>query len=144
MKTYKASRMIKSEDLNHHKNLYAGRAIEWMMEASFIAAVGEYKNKHGLLYKNTHQFDFFAPVDPGEIISYLSTVVRTGKTSFTIHIDLKSEDTGKVKAEGYTTFVTIDEKNRPVNHGIMLDVTENQVELKWRSSAEAFFKRKPE
>lgn len=139
MKTYKASHMIKMEDLNHHKNLYAGRAIEWMMEASFIAAVGEHKDKHGLLYKNTHQFNFFTPVDPGEIISYLSTIVRTGKTSFTIHIDLKSEDTGQVKAEGYTTFVTIDGNNRPAIHDIQLDETDNQEELRWRKVAENFF-----
>jgi len=139
MKTYKASHMIKSEDLNHHKNLYAGRAIEWMMEASFIAAACEYKDKHGLLYKNTHQFDFFVPVDPGEIISYQSTVVRAGKTSFTIHIDLYSEDAGIVKAEGYTTFVTIDANSKPVGHQITLDQTENQKELGWRTAAEGFF-----
>ena len=134
--------MIKAEDLNHHENLYAGRAIEWMMEASFIAAVGEHKNKNRLLYKNTHQFDFFSPVEPGEIISYLSTVVRAGNTSFTIHIDLKSEDTGTIKAEGYTTFVTIDENNKPMKHEIVLDDTDSQEEIKWRSSAEGFFLRK--
>ena len=142
MKTYKASHMIKSEDLNHHQNLYAGRAIEWMMESSFIAAVGEHKNKHGLLYKNTHQFNFFTPVDPGEIISYESTVVRTGKTSFTIHIDVISEETGRKKAEGYTTFVTIDEQSRPEAHGIRLDETDREEELKWRREAEAFFSGK--
>jgi len=142
MKTYKASHMIKAEDLNHHENLYAGRAIEWMMEASYIAAVGEHKNKNGLLYKNTHQFDFFSSVEPGEIISYLSTVVRAGNTSFTIHIDLKSEDTGTIKAEGYTTFVIIDENNKPMKHEIVLDDTDSQEELKWRSSAEGFFLRK--
>lgn len=141
MKTYKASHMIKAEDLNHHQNLYAGRAIEWMMEASFIAAVGEHKNKHGLLYKNTHQFDFFSPVDPGDIISYLSTVVRTGKTSFTIHVDVVSEETGLRKAEGYTTFVTIDEENKPEAHGIVLDATEDEAELTWRVVAEDFFRR---
>lgn len=139
MKTYKASHMIKAEDLNHHHNLYAGRAIEWMMEASFIAAVGEHKNKHGLLYKNTHQFNFMSPVDPGEIISYESTVVRVGKTSFTIHIDVISEDTGDLKAEGYTTFVTIDEKNKPENHGIVLDEAKDEEEENWRKVAQGFF-----
>lgn len=134
--------MIKAEDLNHHENLYAGRAIEWMMESSFIAAVGEYKNKNGLLYKNTHQFDFFSPVEPGEIITYLSTVVRVGNTSFTIHIHLMSEDTQTIKAEGYTTFVTVDENKRAVKHEIILDDTDSLEELKWRSAAECFFSRK--
>lgn len=141
MKTYKASHMIKAEDLNHHENLYAGRAIEWMMEASFIAAVGEHKNKDGLLYKNTHQFDFFSPVFPGEIISYLSTVVRTGETSFTIHVHLYSEDTQTIKAEGYTTFVTIDHNKKPLKHKIILDESDSSEELQWRSTANSFFSR---
>lgn len=43
--------MIKMDDLNHHKNLYAGRGIEWMVEASFIAAAAETGDRHGLLFK---------------------------------------------------------------------------------------------
>ena len=66
----------------------------------------------------------------------------TGKTSFTIHIDVISEETGKKKAEGYTTFVTIDEQSRPEAHGIRLDETDREEELKWRREAEAFFSGK--
>ena len=30
--------LIKSEDLNHHGTLYAGRSAEWLVESGFIAA----------------------------------------------------------------------------------------------------------
>ena len=86
--------MIKMDDLNHHKNLYAGRGIEWMVEASFIAAAAETGDRHGLLFKNCHKFEFNKSVEPGEIISYCSTLVRCGRTSITIHVDLISEETG--------------------------------------------------
>ena len=133
--------MVKMEDLNHHTNLYAGRAIEWMIEASFIAVSLEYGDGHGLLYKNTHQFSFDKSVEPGEIISFRSTVVRTGKKSMTIRVGLISEKTGELKAEGYTTFVTVQpHSNQSVAHGLTLDETEDADELSWRAKADSFFK----
>ncbi len=141
MKNYTAAHMVKMEDLNHHTNLYAGRAIEWMIEASFIAVSLEYGDGHGLLYKNTHQFSFDKSVEPGEIISFRSTVVRTGSKSMTIRVGLISEKTGELKAEGYTTFVSVKPgSNESVEHGLVLDETEDQEELSWRAKADSFFK----
>ncbi|MCI8648118.1 MAG: acyl-CoA thioesterase [Firmicutes bacterium] len=143
MKRYKSIHMVRMEDLNHHQNLYAGRGTEWMIEASFIAACLEHGDKHGLLYKNTHKFNFMKSVEPGDIISYESTIVRTGKTSLTIHVYLRNEQTGEVHAEGYTTFVTVKSGTKePVAHGICLDETHDLAELKWRQEAEGFLTKK--
>lgn len=140
MKTYKTTHMVRMEDLNHHQNLYAGRGIEWMIEAAFIAAALEHGEKHGLLYRNTHQFSFEKSVEPGEVISYNSTVVRVGKTSLTIRVALISEGDGEQKAEGYTTFVTVKpHSHEKVNHGITLDEISNVQELEWRKKADSFF-----
>ncbi|MBN7772132.1 acyl-CoA thioesterase [Clostridium aminobutyricum] len=140
MKTYKTTHMVKLEDLNHHRNLYAGRAIEWMVEASFISASLEYGDGHGLLYKNTHQFSFEKSVEPGEIISFCGTVVRAGKKSLTVRVGLISEKTGELKAEGYTTFVSVKpHTNESVEHGLLLDETEDLNELTWREKANFFF-----
>lgn len=140
MKTYTATHMVKMEDLNHHGNLYAGRAIEWMVEASFIAVSLEHGDGHGLLYKNTHQFSFDKSVEPGEIISYRSTVVRTGNKSLTIRVGMYSEKTGEQKAEGFTTFVSVHPQTKEsVPHGLILDNTEDGDELSWRAKANAFF-----
>ncbi len=141
MKRYKSIHMVRMEDLNHHENLYAGRGIEWMMESSFICACLEHGESHGLLYKNTHQFNFSKSVEPGNIISYESMIVRTGKTSLTMHVLLKNEQTGETHAEGYTTFVTIKPGTKtPLAHGIVLDETNDADELKWRETAAGFFK----
>ena len=111
-----------------------------MIEASFIAACLEHGDKHGLLYKNTHKFNFMKSVEPGDIISYESTVVRTGRTSLTMHVHLKNEQTGEVHAEGYTTFVTVKSGTKePVAHGIALNETDDPEELSWRAEARGFF-----
>jgi len=34
----KTLRLVKSEDLNHHGTLFAGRTAEWFVESGFIAA----------------------------------------------------------------------------------------------------------
>lgn len=143
MKRYKSIHMVRMEDLNHHQNLYAGRGSEWMIESSFIAACLEHGDKQGLLYKNTHKFNFMKSVEPGDIISYESVVVRTGKTSLTIHVSLKNEQTGEVHAEGYTTFVTVKAGTKePLAHGIRLDDTTDLAELKWRQEAEGFLAKR--
>lgn len=140
MKTYQTTHMVRLEDLNHHRNLYAGRGIEWMVEASFITASMTYGDGHGLLYRNTHQFSFEKSVELGEIISYQGTVVRCGKKSLTIRVGLISEETGELKAEGYTTFVTVkSHTHESIEHGLVLDQTESEDELSWREKAKSFF-----
>ena len=142
MKRYKASHMIRMEHLNHHGNLYAGQGIEWMIETSFIVVNCEYGDPQGLLYKNTHKFDFYHSVDPGDIIYYEGLIVRTGRTSLSIRVGLYDEKTGSLKAEGLTTFVTVDPAtNRPVAHGLVLDEAADEEEKKWREEANVFFSK---
>ena len=35
MKVFKISHLVKSEDLNHHGTLFAGRTAEWLVERRF-------------------------------------------------------------------------------------------------------------
>ncbi len=132
--------MIRMEHLNHHANLYAGRGIEWMVESAFMASCLTHGDKNGLFYKNMHRFDFKRSVEPGDIVRYESTVVRAGRTSLTVHVDLKNEQTGDLYASGYATFVTIDPASKaPKPHGIVLDETDDEDEKTWRREAETFF-----
>ena len=143
MKRYKSFHMVRMEHLNHHYNLYAGRGIEWMIESAFIAACLEHGNKDGLLYKNTHKFDFIRSVKPGDIVSYESVVVRSGKTSINVHVNLKNADTGELYAEGYVTFVTVDPvTKKSLIHRIMLDDIQDNEEIRWREEADSFFSDK--
>jgi len=134
--------MIRQEHLNHHGSLYAGRAAEWMMEATFFAACLAHGIKEGLVYKNTHEFSFNKSIVAGDIIRIESCVVRVGRKSITMHCGFVNEVTGETHAVGYTTFVTIDpESRKSVEHSIVLDDTDDKEELAWRKHADEFFER---
>lgn len=140
MKKYKTMHMIRMEDLNHHENLYAGRAIEWMVEASFLCAGLETKDSFGLLFRNCHKFEFNKSVYPGEILGFEACVARAGKTSLTIHVGLTDEATGEDIAEGMVTFVTVKAgTHKTRSHGIVLDEVFDTRELSWRDEAEGYF-----
>ena len=139
MKRYRSSHMVRMENLNHHGNIYAGQGIEWMIETSFIVVCTEYGDPQGLLYKNTHKFDFYHSVNPGDIITYEGLIVRTGRTSLTVRVGLYNEKTGVLHAEGFTTFVTVDENNRSITHGIELDAPADDEEAGWRQEADSYF-----
>lgn len=141
MKRYRSSHMVRMENLNHHGNLYAGQGIEWMVETSFIVVCTEYGDPQGLLYKNTHKFDFYKTVNPGDIITYEGVIVRAGRTSLTLRVGLYNEKTGDLHAEGFTTFVSVDENNHAVPHGMVLDEPADEEERRWREEAESFFRK---
>lgn len=141
MKRYRSSHMVRMENLNHHGNLYAGQGIEWMIETSFIVICTEYGDPQGLLYKNTHKFDFYKTVEPGDIITYEGLIVRTGRTSVTLRVGLYNEKTGALHAEGFTTFVSVDENGKSVPHGLTLDAPADEEEQKWREEADRFFRK---
>lgn len=140
MKRYRSSHMVRMEHLNHHGNLYAGQGIEWMIETSFIVVCTEYGDPQGLLYKNTHKFDFYKSVNPGDIITYEGLIVRAGRTSLTLRVGLYNEKTGVLHAEGFTTFVSVGEDGRSVPHGIVLDEPADEAEARWRAEADTFFR----
>lgn len=54
MKEYRCSRLVKSEDLNHHGTLFAGRTAEWFVEAAFIAAASLAGNPENVVCINIH------------------------------------------------------------------------------------------
>ena len=50
-------KMIKSEDLNHHGTLFAGRCSEWFVESAFIGAASKLDPKHTVCLK-IHGLEF--------------------------------------------------------------------------------------
>ena len=58
-----------------------------------------------------------------------------------MRVGLYNEKTGALHAEGFTTFVSVDENNKSVPHGIVLDEPADEEEAKWRAEAESFFRK---
>ena len=67
-------RLIKSEDLNHHGTLFAGRTAEWFIESGFIAATALLDPRSVVCLK-VHGMYFTSPARPGEVLRFESKIV---------------------------------------------------------------------
>lgn len=115
--TYTTYHLVKSEDLNHHGTLFAGRTAEWFVESGFIAAASLTKPENIVCLK-IHGMTFTAPVDPGSLARFDSKVVFTGRSKIVVYIKLSVKDIDVVK--GFISFVNVDKDTKPLPHGITI------------------------
>jgi len=118
--SYASSRLVKSEDLNHHGTLYAGRTAEWFVESGFIAAAALTKPEQIVCLK-IHGMTFTRSVKKGEVITFYSKIVLTGRSRIIAHIEMISQ--GDVVVSGFITFVNVDSDSNPLPHGIVITAT---------------------
>lgn len=131
MKQLVIHHLVKGEDLNHHRTLFAGRGAEWLVEAGFIAASDLLPPEFVLCLK-IHGMQFRRPVRPGEVIRFVSSIVLTGKSSLVAYIraDVREELT----VDGFITFVYVDQHGKPRPHGLLVEAT-TQAELDLQETA---------
>ncbi len=141
MKNYNISHLVKSEDLNHHGTLFAGRSTEWLVEAAFIAAAAEHGRPQDVLCVNVHGFTFKKPVQKGEILTLHSRIARVGNTSITVHVKAVSEIQKTSHVSGFLTFVCLEPDTKmKKNHGIVMDEPADEEERLNREEAELLHK----
>ncbi|MDR2009887.1 MAG: acyl-CoA thioesterase [Bacteroidales bacterium] len=122
-------RLVKSEDLNHHGTLFAGRSAEWFVESGFIAAASLLNPKNIVCLK-IHGMQFSNPVQAGEILKFSSKIVYTGRTSLIAYINVTKEGEDKIFVEGFITFIHVNENTSPTIHNIEIQPkTEEDLKL---------------
>ena len=112
-------RLVKSEDLNHHGTLFAGRSAEWFVEAGFIAAASVLPPKNIVCVK-IHGLTFTKPIHAGEIVRFESKIVRTGTSSLTVYVQILVADLETPVLRGFITFVHVDDEGQAAPHGLEL------------------------
>ncbi|MGL4911911.1 MAG: acyl-CoA thioesterase [Romboutsia sp.] len=140
MNYYNIYKLIKSEDLNHHGTLFAGRMAEWFVESCFISAANEYKHPENLVCVKIHELNFNTPVRKGDIINIQSKICLAGKTSLTVYGKVLRGDEDTILVDGYLTFVCIDENGNKMNHNIVLDEPNSNESLKIVAKAKSLKK----
>lgn len=123
--------LVKGEDLNHHRTLFAGRGAEWLVEAGFIAAADLLPPEFVLCLK-IHGMQFRRPVRPGEVVRFVSSIVLTGKSRLVAYI--RADVKGELTVDGFITFVFVDEHGQPRPHGLVIEA-ETPEELKLQEQA---------
>ena len=114
-------KMIKSEDLNHHGTLFAGRSAEWFVESAFIAAASKLNPKYIVCLK-FHGLEFTHPMHLGHILGFESRIVHTGRTSLTVYSKVHEVKSLENKClDGFITFCYVDENSKSTPHNISVD-----------------------
>jgi acyl-CoA hydrolase len=110
--------LIKSEDLNHHRTLYAGRTAEWFVETGFVAAANLIPPEQVVCLK-IHGMEFLHPVRAGEIASFEGRVVYAGTSSLISFVRMEVNQRRIV--EGFITFIKVDESGNPMPHAVVIE-----------------------
>lgn len=125
--------LIKSEDLNHHGTLYAGRSAEWLVESGFIAAAN-LTSPENIVCLKIHGMVFKRPVKRGEILRYDSKIVLAGRTRLVAFIEASVK--GQHVVSGFITFIHVDMDGKPLPHGVeLVAVTPQDQELQAQAAA---------
>jgi acyl-CoA hydrolase len=133
IQVYRTYHLVKSEDLNHHGTLYAGRSAEWFVESGFIAASSLTRPEETVCLQ-IHGMTFKSPVHLGEIVAYESRAVYTGRTSISTYIKVCRKDS--LLLEGFITFIHVDLEGHAVPHGIVMEAkTPEELALQERAMA---------
>ena len=85
LEALKTCRLIKSEDLNHHGTLFAGRCAEWFVESGFIAVAAKLDPRTVVCLK-IHGMEFLHPVTLGSVLTFESRIVATGRSTIVVYV----------------------------------------------------------
>jgi len=122
-------RLVKSEDLNHHGTLFAGRTAEWFVESGFIAAAS-LLNPQNIVCLKIHGMFFTKPAISGDVLKFSSKVVFAGNTSLTSYVHVEKNGADKSLVDGFVTFIHVDTENRPTRHFLEINpITEEDRNL---------------
>ena len=121
LKSTLTRRLVKSEDLNHHRTLFAGRCAEWFVESSFIV-VARYLPPNEVVCLKIHGMEFLHPIHSGDVLTFESKIAYCGKSSVTIFTRVYKDNTPEITfCEGFVTFIHVDENTLPKPHGIVIE-----------------------
>jgi len=135
LRTHIINHLVKSEDLNHHGTLFAGKTAMWFVESGFIAAASLTHPEH-IVCLNIHGMLFKKPIRNGEIVRFESRVVLAGKTRLVSYVKVVNNADDDFLLDGFISFIHVDRQGRPVPHGIVIEATDPE-DVALRERAEA-------
>lgn len=136
VRIFNSTHLVKSEDLNHHGTLYAGRSVDWMVEAAFNCAAQEHGIPDELVCIKIEEMIYKQPVEAGDIFIINSVVARASGSSILVHVDACTQMSRTSCVEGFITFVSWDAKTRTSKpHRLKMDEPADAREAEIRARA---------
>lgn len=110
------SEIVFSDQANSFGRMFGGEALAAMTKAAFVAATRF--SRRVAVVVSSRQIDFRHPIAVGSILELAAKVVKVGRSSMVVAVELWSEGllTGerRLTTEGEFVMVAVDEHNRPV------------------------------
>lgn len=127
-------RLVKNEDLNHHKTLFAGRCAEWVVEAGFIALAAKL-DPHNIVCLKMHGLEFLHPIHGGDVLCLESMLVVARRSTVDSFVRVRlQKDPDTIFCEGFLTFCYVDENARPMAHNLTVEAeTDEEIALQRKS-----------
>ncbi len=135
MQKIQVAHLVKSEDLNHHGTLFAGRMAEWFVEACFVCAAKITEKPQNVVCLKMHGLRFNAPGNKGDIIQIETQMVKAGRTSFVVYGRTTKNNSQETLADGFVTFVFVDHDGKSIPHGLTLDAAASAEDVALRQRA---------
>lgn len=108
--------MVFPDHTNHLGTLFGGQALAWMDMAAFIAA-SRYARSN-VVTARSEQVDFNVPVRKGQLVEVVGRIVKVGRSSMRVDVELIAEDLvsgdRKLCTRGHFVMIALDELGRPV------------------------------
>ena len=120
LKEITISHLVKSEDLNHHGTLFAGRMAEWLVEGCFIAASKLVGRPEDVVCVQIHGMTFSRSATKGDIVELRTRVAGLGNKSITVWGKVLVNENPEPTVTGMATFVTVDGQGKSYAHGLSL------------------------
>lgn len=101
---------------NHYDTLFGGEALKLMDEVAFITATR--LARKNMVTVSSSKVDFTMPIPADTIIEVRGTVIRVGKTSTDIQVNIYKEemyaDERILAVQGLFTMVAVDDNKEPI------------------------------
>ena len=108
--------MVFPEQANHYGTLFGGHALSLMGKAAFVTATRH--SRQSVVMATSDKIEFHEPIHVGELVELVAQVVRIGRSSMTVAVDMIREDliSGRRQSAVRVTFemVAVNEFGRPV------------------------------
>ncbi|WP_165778096.1 acyl-CoA thioesterase [Raineya orbicola] len=102
---------------NHYDTLFGGTALQIMDEVAFITATRFCRKR--VVTVSSSKIDFKKSIPADTIIEVVGRIVRVGRTSLDVEVEIFKEEMYENKREqaikGTFTFVAIDENKKPIS-----------------------------
>jgi len=82
--------MVFPDHTNHLGTLFGGQALAWMDKAAFIVA-SRYARRT-VVTARSEEVNFRGPVRSGQLVELISKVVKVGRSSMTVEVEMTAED----------------------------------------------------